>query len=90
MGNWIRKNAENILIAMFIVILFAVIGSSVIAGGNDADTRKRMLEKCTPDPSQYECQLYLVEKGRQSAQSNAFTSGLVGGLVGGAMAPRGR
>lgn len=46
-----------------LVVFFVLI---ILACKHDLEVEKEMLAKCTPDPSIFECQLYLSKKGKSN------------------------
>jgi hypothetical protein len=84
---------ENIVRAALIYLLLVAVALLVcvpfiIISGNNS--KKALIQKCTSEPTLFECQLYLSEKTRAGSCSNNFASGFAGGVVGGMIAPRGR
>lgn len=77
--------AQIVITVTFVMVLGFVFGSAM----RSAKIEKEMIEKCTPDPNQFECQLYLAKKGlqsiQQSAESGALAGGLAGGVIGGSL-----
>ena len=70
----------GISIALIVVVLLFFL--LVTAEGK---RRLYMQEKCTPDPSQWECQVYLAEKGQQAIRSSATSGAMIGGMIGAGM-----
>lgn len=60
------------------------------AFGEDEEIKAQMIEKCNPNPSLFECQLYLAEKGARTVNNKAMTGAIVGGMVGGSLTSRGK
>lgn len=52
----------------------------LIAMDADIDKEKEMVAKCTPDPTLFECQLYLAKKC-ESHNSSQMATGLATGLI---------
>jgi hypothetical protein len=46
-----------------VVVFFGLI---ILACEHDLETEEEMLAKCAPNPSLYECQLYLSKKGKSN------------------------
>lgn len=84
MGDFIYENIGKVIIAG--------IGLSVIlvyfAAEEDAKTRARMIEQCSPNPEQYECQLYLATTGSSALRRSAQSGAMVGAMLGGGLSRR--
>lgn len=65
------------LILFLIVGLFVIL---IIAFGEGDKIEKEMIAKCTPNPSLYECQLYLAKQGK-SHNDGSMATGLATGLI---------
>lgn len=70
------------------LIVVGVIGLFVFATCAETHVRAAMIKKCSPDPSQFECQLYLAREGQLAVKNSARSGAFNGAIIGGILAPK--
>ena len=81
--DWTIDNMGKTLMIL-ILLCFIVVAVCV---NKEIEEEKRMIAKCSPNPQQFECQLYLSKVGKK--RSSNFGTGMAVGMGTGMVVGRG-
>lgn len=79
-----------LMIGVLAVVFVSILGLFALIHKQEQETRAAMIERCSPNPDDYECQLYAAERGVAIRRRETQSAAMIGGMVGGAAVSAGR